>query len=133
MGLPSYQEMSETLAIPRCRGIQNGFRCYDEHERGEIKGGFLHWRDRREQREGIYQFLKLAAEFQLMTSITFGAQPLWAQRYQILRQIPVLAAKVRVQLPRKLGDRDRAELAAMLVNVSTSLLGRNEALEWARR
>lgn len=133
MPLPSYHEMTETLGVPRCRGIQNGFRCYDEHERGEIKDGFLHWRDRREQREGIYQFLKLAAEFQLRADPTFMAQPLWAQRYQILRFIPVLAAKVRVQLPRKLGDRDRVELAAMLVNVPTSLLGRNEALEWARR
>lgn len=135
MALPTYYEIAAAVGVPRCRGIRDGFRCYENHETGVIRGGFIHWRDRRVLREGIYHFLKLAAIF----IVTRGpdteteAMPDWAVRYRVLSLIPTLAKEIHIALPRKLSANDRAELAVMLLRVPPSEPGREAALKWARR
>lgn len=137
MTLPSYDEITRQLGIPRCRGIlPNGQYCPADHAEGEVdifpsrppRTYQVHWGDnRRVTRAGIRRYLALAAWRIAMGR--FPSEPVWRVHYEALREIPALAREIHIQLPHKLGDLDRAQLKAMMVKVPPSEL-RAEVMRW---
>lgn len=132
MTLPSYEEITRQLNIPRCRGITPlGQYCQFDHAEGEVFENKVHWgSEHRPTRAGIRRYLALEAWRRAEGDWTKAPHVrVWEVDYAALRMIPVLAREIKVQLPHKLGDLDRAQLRAWLVKAPPSKK-RSEAMRW---
>lgn len=134
MTLPSFDEITRQLDIPRCRGIlPNGQYCQLDHVGGVVHPDQgRHWRvhwsdDRRVTRASIRRYLALAAWAKVAAEAS--VDPVWAIQYEALRLIPILARQIHVQLPHAMGDLDRSILRSLLINQPPSEK-RTEALAW---
>jgi hypothetical protein len=108
---PSYADLSETLGVRRCRGIDPRFGSYcgRDHERGEWANGMLHWRDRRVRYRNLRAFLGL-----VWSQGAPASAPRWYHVYVRARGINALAARIGVRIPDRYVDADRAAAAALL-------------------
>lgn len=135
----TYAEISAKLSIPRCRGIKDGQRCYEDHEGHLDANGVLHWRDRRVTRAGIKRFLTIASTGLMVGTLVVDGRdiktPTWWDRYTRLMWVKAKLAELHLQLAASAWAEDRAKLRAMIARaaiVPEYAAQRREAMRWAQ-
>jgi hypothetical protein len=127
----SWDEVALGLSVARCRGLMpTGTRCYEDHRKGSIDGGIIHWEDRRMTKAGIRSFIILALTINDPV-LSRGDLPVWLRLWWQNKMTYIAARDLRVRLPASLADLDKARCKAELATVPTDVAGREDAMKWA--
>ena len=125
-----FNEVAAALGVARCRGLMStGTRCYEDHRKGSIDGGIVHWEDRRVTKAGIRSFIILALTINDPV-LSRGDLPTWLRLWWQNKMTYIAARDLKVRLSSSLADLDRARCKAELTYVPTDVAGREDAMVW---
>ena len=123
----TYPQIANTLGFELC-----GDGCKRpeyNHAKGTLRGSTLHWTDRRVTKPGLRRFIMLAASHDI-----YGKNPRWWIIWQRNVWTTQAAAKLKVRLPARYADNDRAKVAWELRAAHTDPTSiQAAALRWAGR
>ena len=130
--ITSWDEVAAACGVARCRGrLPTGLTCYEEHDRGHVSGGVVHWNDRRVTKAGIRAFIILSLECRGWGT-QWLSQPVWYRLWRTnITVYDIALSRLHIRLPASLADVDRARCKALLIDVPTSAPDRATAMRWA--
>jgi hypothetical protein len=122
----TYSEAAYALGFELCAQEMCNKSTLD-HRKGTLRGSTLHWTDRRVTKPGLRRFLMLAASHDIYSV------PRWALIWNRNVWVVAAAEKLRVRLPSRYSDEDRAKVAWELRDTHDPTYEQQAALRWAGR
>jgi hypothetical protein len=111
MTLPEYAEVAERLGVPLCNR-DCVMRSLNAHQVGFADYTKVHWKDRIVTRRGLWNFLKLVAEYQWGSFDLREIQRIWLRNTVAYE----LGLDLGIRFPHEFADVERARTRAILAS-----------------
>jgi len=127
----NYPMVAKELGVTLCEDRKCLLRDLNQHTRGFVRDGVIHWKNRHLIRRGLYTFLKLVAEIGIgdVPRIDISeCELLWAKSTGAYN----LGLQLGARFPREFAEVDRAKVREMLLHTLLSPEKRERITRWAR-